>query len=130
MFLIARNTFIFTTIALLLTACGAENKHSEEKELMEKQSPQTKVFRHDKSIQCAGSGIPVDDMRLELAKTGIDVICAQKAHDGMGRTSVCGAATGNINVFVIHNSNLPDAEKLGFRSVEELPDYQDQACIN
>lgn len=128
--LLTKPTLVLATFSLLLAACGAESQHPEEKVLIEKQGTQAKVFKHDKSIQCESDGIPVDDMRLELAKAGVDVICAQKEHDGMNRTAVCGAATGNINVFYIHNNNIPDAEKLGFKSVTELPEYQDRTCLN
>jgi len=130
MLLIKPTTLILATFSLLLAACGAENQHSEEKARLEKGGTQTKVFKYDKSIQCEGDGTPINDMRLELAKEGVDVICAQKEHDGMNRIAVCGAATGNINVFVIRESNIPDAEKLGFKSVKELLEYQDRACLN
>ncbi|WP_331351565.1 hypothetical protein [Cellvibrio sp. UBA7671] len=117
------------TLSTLLSACGGDGETSEP-QLKLTGPNQVKVFKSDNSIQCESEGIPLDEMRLELAKAGIDVICAQKTHDGMGYPSVCGGGTGNINVYVIQNSNLPDAEKLGYKSVIELPGYKDQVCSN
>jgi len=96
----------------------------------EQSQEQTKVFKYDGSLQCEHGETPIDDMRLDLAKAGIDVICTQKGYDGYMHASVCGGPTGNINVFVIYSSNVPDAEKLGFKSISELPDYQDKTCTN
>lgn len=116
-----RHSFaLITTLYLSLTACGSDTNHNH-----------AKVYKYDGSVQCnQESAIPLDEMRLELAKQGIDVICAQKASDGLNYTTVCESGTGNINVYTIHKSNLPDAEKLGFKSVTELSEYQDNACHN
>ncbi len=102
---------------LMLSACGSDSD-----------SRDAKVFKPDASIQCESGGISLDEMRLELASNGIDVLCAQKAHDGSAYPTVCGGASGNINVFEIRTVNVPDAEKLGFKPVSELPDYQDKRC--
>jgi hypothetical protein len=90
------------------------------------QSP--KVFKYDGSTQCNEDGIPLEKMKRKLMAAGNDVKCSQKAHDGLLYPAVCDGATGNINVYLIHPHNIPDAEKLGFRSVSELTDYQDQSC--
>ncbi|MEN0037983.1 MAG: hypothetical protein AAGC78_12995 [Cellvibrio sp.] len=129
MFFSRTHIIAIVTLTSLLTACGGDGESSGVK-LKSVGPNQTKVFKSDGSTQCEGAGIPPDEMRLELAKAGIDVICAQKAHNGMNYPAVCGGGTGNINVYVIHSSNLPDAEKLGFKSVQELPDYKDKACTN
>lgn len=88
----------------------------------------TKVFKYDGSRQCENAGIPLDEMAQELISGGVDVICAQKASNGMMYPAVCGAGTGAINVYLIHPENLADAEALGFNSVNELPQYQDSPC--
>lgn len=130
MFFIRSYAIAITTLATLLSACGGDESSSGSSlKLIEPN--QAKVFKSDNSIQCEEGGrIPLEEMRQELAKAGIDVICAQEAHDGFGRPAVCGAGTGNINVYVIHSSNIPDAEALGYRSVAELPEYRDQTCTN
>lgn len=118
-------------VGFFLTACGSEQKLADEKALQaQKQKTHTTVYKYDDSIQCEAKGIPLEDMRTELVKAGVDVVCEQKAHDGFVRVAVCGQATGNINTFVIHDANLADAENLGFRSVSDLPDYQDLPCKN
>jgi hypothetical protein len=92
------------------------------------QTAQTKVFKPDNSVQCGGAGIDVDVMAMELIDDGIDVLCAQTGNDGLLRIAVCGAGTGNINIYTINTANLPDAELLGFASVDTLPEYQDTRC--
>ena len=87
-----------------------------------------KVFKYDGSVQCDTSAIGLDEMAMELINVGIDVVCSQKGNDGSLRAAVCGAGTGNINIYTINTSNLPDAEALGFESVNTLVDYQDEQC--
>jgi hypothetical protein len=98
--------------------CGAEDLENR----------QQKVFKADASKQCENNGIALAEMRKELTSAGIDVICAQKGHTGMAYPAVCGSGTGNINIYLIHTNNLPDAEKLGFKSVRDLPEYKDTQC--
>ena len=88
----------------------------------------TKVFKYDGSVQCDPSEIELDEMAMELINAGIDVVCSQKGNDGSPRLAVCGADTGNINIYTINTSNLPDAEALGFESVNTLIDYEDEQC--
>lgn len=88
----------------------------------------TKVFKYDGSRQCENNGIPLDVMAQELIGGGVDVICSQKGSNGMAYPAVCGAGTGAINVYLIHQENLSDAEALGFSSVNELPNYLDTPC--
>ncbi len=115
-----RTQFIFPFLFLsLLSACGSDSESST-----------VKVYKHDGRIQCEESPDTLTQMRLELARAGIDVICAQIGSPGYSAPAVCGAASATINVYTIHKSNLPDAEKLGFYSVIELPEYKDQVCTN
>lgn len=90
--------------------------------------PYIKVFKYDGSLQCQSQGIELDTMAFELINAGIDIVCSQKGHDGMVYTTVCGADTGNINIYSINTSNLPDAENLGFNPVSSLSEYQDAIC--
>jgi len=87
-----------------------------------------KVYKHDGSVQCASAGVAPNVMAAELINAGIDVICSQKGHDGMNRIAVCGAATGNINVYTINMTSLPVAESINFKSVRNISEYQDQKC--
>ncbi len=87
-----------------------------------------KVYKYDGSIQCGSAGVELNVMGMELINTGIDVVCSQKGHDGMMRTTVCDADTGNINIYEIYSVNLPDAVAIGFDPVRNLTEYQDQKC--
>lgn len=111
--------FVLGIIIALLSACNHEVKTD----------PLLKVYKFDESIQCENTAVELDVMMLELVNSGIDVICSQKGHDGMARVTVCGADTGNINIYEINRVNLPDAEAIGFESVSNLSQYQDQKCV-
>lgn len=87
-----------------------------------------KVFKYDGSVQCGNTGVAPDVMALELKNAGIEVFCIQQGHDGLMRTAVCGAATGNINIYSIDSADLSAAAAIGFASVDRLADYQDQEC--
>ena len=87
------------------------------------------VFKYSGLLQCEpDSRISLDEMTLELTGAGIDVLCAQTSYDGFTYPAVCGAPSGEIHTFVIRSVNLPDAEALGFASVDMLTEYQDQVC--
>jgi len=116
---------------LALGLCALASACAHQTLTQSQNPPQTntvKVFKSDQSKQCEANGIAPDDMRQELIQVGVDVLCSQKAYDGMMHASVCGGATGAINVFVIHSDDLGDAKALGFMPVSTLRDYQDAAC--
>ncbi len=109
--------YIFTTLLLVfMLSCSTDD------------TQQVKVFKSDGSLQCGTPGVDVDVMVMELINAGIDVICSQKGSDGSPHLAACGIETGDINIYTIDTSNLPDAEALGFESVNTLPDYQDEQC--
>ena len=87
-----------------------------------------KVYKYDRSIQCESTGIELEEMMLELTNAGIDVACAQEGHDGLYRTTVCGAGTGKLNIYKINKKDLQVAESLGFQSVADLSEYKDRKC--
>jgi len=77
--------------------------------------PDVQIFRPDGTLQCGmGKKIPIADMKAELAKAHIDVLNAREGNDGLMHPMLCGAATGNINIFTIASKDLEAARKLGF----------------
>ncbi|MAT64768.1 MAG: hypothetical protein CMN57_03905 [Gammaproteobacteria bacterium] len=86
------------------------------------------VYKYDGSVQCEESGVAVEEMRLELTRAGVEVLCGRKAQDGRAYPAMCGAATGRINVYTIQASDLVRAQGLGFKSVETLPDAGIPPC--
>ncbi|WP_125179848.1 hypothetical protein [Thiohalobacter thiocyanaticus] len=86
------------------------------------------VYKYDGSVQCEESGVAVEDMRRELTRAGVEVVCGRKAQDGRAYPAMCGAATGRINVYTIDESGLDTAEALDFKSVETLPDARIPPC--
>ncbi len=78
------------------------------------------VFRHDGTIQCDKSpGVALDSMEQELRSAGIKVLSSRKGYDGREGIALCGAPTGQINIYEILSSDVSEALRLGF---EQLPE--------
>ncbi len=91
-------------------------KTSQIKEALVKSdlTQKVKVFKEDGSRQCnEGDPIALDTMAQQLV--GIKVLRSYKANDGIMRIQVCGAPTGECNVYEIERVNLAQALKLGFK---------------
>ncbi len=84
-------------------------------------SPLMSIYQYKGSRQCASnSGTPLWEMEQTLTNAGIDVAKYWEDTDGKGYLQVCGGPDGVINVFTIHEDQLPEAEYLGFRPLSEL----------
>ncbi len=104
------------TLAVLGSGCGGTSATT------------VKVFKYDGSVQCGSVGTAVTVMAAELSNAGVAVICSQKGQDGLAHPTVCGTATGAINIYQVDHTNLAKAETLGFAAVSTLASYQDQTC--
>lgn len=113
-------------ISLIMVSCASQScKVEERKEIVmtgnEKTSSQKKdltnrvfIYKADGTLQCGqGQKISTDAMKKEL--DGIEVFSSDNKHDGMMRIQVCGAPTGNSNVYEIDQKDLEKALKLGFK---------------
>jgi len=56
-------------------------------------------------------------MANDLESMGINVISRQKGYDGREGIAKCGSPTGQINIFEINSSDLPDTVNLGFKKL-------------
>ncbi|HEX4926213.1 MAG TPA: hypothetical protein VFV50_19120 [Bdellovibrionales bacterium] len=72
-----------------------------------------RVYKPDGSKQCEGGGIELADMEKQLK--GIKVLAREKANDGKMRIQMCGADTGQLNVYEIPAGDLAKAQKAGFK---------------
>lgn len=73
-----------------------------------------KVHKPDGSLQCGmGKKIALEEMEKELK--GIQVFSRSNQNDGLMRIQVCGAPTGQSNVYEISRSDLEKALKAGFK---------------
>lgn len=73
-----------------------------------------RVYKYDGSLQCGmGTAIPTEVMAQELKS--IKVFSSSKKPDGLMRAQLCGSPTGMANVYEIAASDLPEAEKYGFK---------------
>ncbi|TNE38524.1 MAG: hypothetical protein EP347_06035 [Alphaproteobacteria bacterium] len=100
---------LFVTLGLFVisTAAQAEDETTE-------------VFKPDGSLQCeATQAITLTEMARDLRRRGIGVLDSRKGHDGVFRMTMCGASTGNINIFSIFLRDLTEAEEIGFRVLDE-----------
>lgn len=73
-----------------------------------------KVAKPDGTLQCSqGKLISLSDMQKDLKE--ITVFSSKNQNDGMIRIQVCGAATGNHNVYEILEADLDKAIGYGFK---------------
>jgi hypothetical protein len=78
------------------------------------------VSKSDESKQCdAASGVSLSTMQTQL--TDITVYSAVKKSDGLMHIALCGAETGNYNVYEISAVDVEKATKIGFSEWIEKP---------
>jgi hypothetical protein len=84
------------------------------------------------AIQCDYQGRTTTETAQLLIDAGIDVISSYCGVTDMAYITVCGAATGDINLHEINAANVDDAKEIGFGPVSELVDmgigYQVRKC--
>jgi len=74
------------------------------------------IYKSDESKQCAyNSGIPLNKMERTLKANGIKVVSSRKGKDGLIYTTVCGANTGTINIYIIPEKQMNKAKSIGFQ---------------
>lgn len=117
--------FLVILSLLFVTACSTTNCENDRRFSSAKNEKMTldkgalnmkkvKVAKADGTLQCSqGKLIPLADMQKELKD--ITVYSSKNQNDGMMRIQVCGAATGNHNVYEIAESDLAKAQSYGFK---------------
>ena len=116
-----QKTILFLAASFLLTACASHSGSLKTNEVSfgaaktsSRAAPRIEVYRSDNAIQCQGGGISPEVMQRELS--GIQVFAARKDElRGVSFPSVCGGATGSINVYTIQQADQAAAEQRGFR---------------
>ena len=85
------------------------------------------VFKPDGTIHCDKSeGLALDFMEQELRSADIHVFSSRKGYDGREGIAVCGAPTGQINIYEIASSDVSEALDLGFNQLPENWTTDDQ----
>jgi len=75
------------------------------------------IGKSDNSLQCGYNvGITMEAMGQEL--TGVQILKAEKRHDGLMRIQSCGAPTGMMNVYHIYRKDVKKAVKLGYKVLD------------
>ena len=78
------------------------------------------VFKLDGTNHCEPcAGLDLDSMELELQAAGIEVFSRRKGYDGREGIAICGAPTGQINIYEIASGDLSAALSLGFKQLFE-----------
>ncbi len=73
------------------------------------------VYKYDGTLQCKmGKEITLDQMAAELKAANIRVISKRKDTDGLMHFALCGASTGQVNVFEIPSEQFEMARRFGF----------------
>ena len=73
------------------------------------------VYKYDGTLQCKmGKEVTPDQMAAELKAANIRVISKRKDTDGLMHISLCGASTGQVNVFEIPSEKFETARRLRF----------------
>jgi hypothetical protein len=118
---------VFAIFGMVLICAGCASRHCRvtpgapqtkasdaDLPLKDSTSRRAKVFKYDGSLQCGrGKAISLDAAAAELK--GVSVFSKVKRVDGLMHIQVCGAPTGMANVFEILETDLGQAEKLGFK---------------
>lgn len=115
--------FLSSLAALSMAGCAAGNCRTQanyqktensEVKVVTPAPEKIKVYKADGSLQCGmGKAVSLAEMQKELA--GVKVHSAANKNDGQMRVQVCGAPTGNCNVYEIDRSQLASALKAGFK---------------
>lgn len=79
------------------------------------------IFLADGSLQCGTKQESdlISEMQTTLNVNNIQIYNSYKSTDGLMQAQMCGAPTGNINIFTINKRDLNQATKLGFQRVNE-----------
>jgi hypothetical protein len=82
----------------------------------------SKVYKYDGTLQCGlGEEIPLAEMAQDLVDAGVSVISSHKSSDGLLHFALCGALTGQINVYEIATVDLYKALQVGFGPLASIP---------
>ncbi len=74
------------------------------------------VYKYDQSKQCQKTeGLSLESMSKELSELKIFIFESKKKYDGLMRVQVCGAYTGQANLYLINSTDLDKAQANGFQ---------------
>ena len=124
--MIARSMFV--SGIMLLTACQAQDTKPQNMTA----AGSIMVYTSAGALQCDYKGKPVSETAALLSDNGVTVIASSCGSLMMMYPSVCGGATGDINMHEISSAQLSEAQALGFANITELDErgigYQQTKC--
>jgi hypothetical protein len=113
------SVFVLLAMSFLIISCS--NKPCKEvstenvpEQFLNKKSQNVFVYKYDGTRQCGqGQEVTLDAMSRQLRE--VKIISMSKKNDGVMRIQVCGAPTGNANVFEILSQDQSKVLKYGFQ---------------
>lgn len=116
-------------VPLVLFACAsADGKQPGNLDTSSAVGVTAKVYKSRGSIQCGSRGTAPAGMSRDLVVAGISVLSYTCGTDGRIYPAVCGAATGEINIFEIPAAQQNQAAALSFQPLSNLPQASQIAC--
>lgn len=112
---------IWLTAMLAFCSSGCAHQTEESTPANQTTGATTLVYKYSGAVQCdKQSGMPLAQMKQQLSKAGIEVLCMQSERDGLHRIQMCGANSGQVNIYKIFTKDLAKAESDGFSNVNKL----------
>jgi len=103
--------FLTLLIVLSLSSCDSESNNENR----------TLVFINDGSIQCESEGLSEVETARQLKDYGVDVFQSSCGYvSNIAIAAQCGLGTNNINIHLIAENNVIDAENIGFKRISNL----------
>lgn len=110
--------FLFLVLSVLPTSFVFSSASCQEN------APKITVYKEDGSLQCKpGSGSSLEEMEKELSQEGVCVYDRQKKKPCDLIQHPCDLSTGQLNTFVISQSDLDKVKNLEFSVWKGCPSY-------
>lgn len=108
---------------LVLAGCVSEQPQPDRQwgvKVSKQSEPKIWVFKYDGSKQCGmeKASLTPESAMNELKQLGVMVFEARNGNDGMMRTAVCGAPTGNTVELEIFATDLGKVQSRGFKAMK------------
>lgn len=108
------------TVAAIITLSACDSNNGENN---------ADVAISNGKLQCQDNALPLETTKNYLLEAGINVVSEHCGIDNTPVTTVCGATANQIHVFTIKESDLSQAENIGFIEVSKLEEgYQTVNC--
>jgi len=107
-----------TTLVIGLAACNGSDQ--------EEQVSQSLVFINNSSVQCEFEGFSEQETAQNLIDYGVEVIESTCGYiSGVSVAAQCGLGEANINIHLIEDDKIIDAQNVGYELISTLENDDD-----